>query len=96
MPVGEGPDDRWHREAFKGQPSGTYELLGPKVQGNKYNMKEHILARHGEISMSVAPTEFEVLKEFLFKTDIEGIVWHHTDGRMVKIKAKDFGIKRCA
>jgi hypothetical protein len=25
--------------------------------------------------------------------DIEGIVWHHPDGRMVKIKKKDFGYK---
>ena len=25
---------------------------------------------------------------------VEGIVWHHPDGRMVKIKTKDFGLKR--
>ena len=24
---------------------------------------------------------------------VEGIVWHHPDGRMVKIKRKDFGFK---
>jgi hypothetical protein len=26
--------------------------------------------------------------------DIEGIVWHHSDGRMAKIKLRDFGHKR--
>jgi len=25
---------------------------------------------------------------------MEGIVWHHPDGRMVKIKGVDFGINR--
>jgi hypothetical protein len=37
------------------------------------------------------------LKAYLAYKDIEGIVWHHSDGRMVKIKGKDFGLKRkCA
>ena len=38
-----------------------------------------------------APT---TIKAYLADGKIEGIVWHHPDGRMVKIKAKDFGIKR--
>jgi len=25
---------------------------------------------------------------------VKEIVWHHPDGRMVKIKARDFGLKR--
>ena len=36
FPVGEGPEDRYHREgwvAFTGI-DGTYELCGPKLQGN--------------------------------------------------------------
>ena len=28
-----------------------------------------------------------------FYMPIEGIVWHHPDGRMAKIKARDFGIQ---
>jgi hypothetical protein len=27
-------------------------------------------------------------------TNIEGIVWHHPDGRMAKLKLRDFGVKR--
>ena len=42
-----------------------------------------------------APRTFDALRAFLADhDDIEGIVWHHPDGRMVKIKGKDFGIKR--
>jgi hypothetical protein len=39
---------------------------------------------------------FHIITNRLTRHDhnIEGIVWHHSDGRMVKIKAKDFGIKR--
>lgn len=40
------------------------------------------------------PIEFEALKTWLTDKDIEGIVWHHPDGRMVKIKKKDFRLKR--
>jgi len=41
-----------------------------------------------------APRKFEEIKAYLADKDIEGIVWHHPDGRMVKIKKKDFGYKR--
>ena len=50
VPVGDGPDDRWFREAFDaspGIPDGTYELCGPKVQGNPEKCETHVLIRHG-------------------------------------------------
>jgi len=96
IPVGDGPEDRWHREAFERgfHADGTYELLGPKVQGNPERFSEHRLVLHGSVELPEAPREFERIREFLRYADIEGIVWHHPDGRMVKIKAKDFGIKR--
>ena len=35
---------------------------------------------------------FESIRDMLEKgTGSEGIVWHHPDGRMAKIKRKDFG-----
>ena len=93
--VGDGPEDRWAREAF--HPStidGTYELCGPKVQGNPECFDKHELIRHGELVLSDVPRTFMEIKNYLANEDIEGIVWHHPDGRMVKIKSKDFGIKR--
>jgi len=97
VPVGDGPEDRWHREAFNAYGSkyvdGTYELCGPKVQGNAEGLLGHELIAHGGVSLD-APRTFAALREYLAANDVEGIVWHHQDGRMVKIKAKDFGLKR--
>lgn len=100
LPVGDGPDDRWHREAWAEGHShcaevrdGTYELIGPKVQGNPEGEKRHCLAPHGMWPVD-APRDYEGLRAYLEIADVEGIVWHHPDGRMVKIKKKDFGFKR--
>lgn len=89
------PEDRWAREAFHGTfEDGTYELVGPKVNGNADEQEAHRLIRHGEHVLDDAPRTFQGIKNYLAAFDIEGIVWHHPDGRMVKIKGKDFGIKR--
>jgi len=100
--VGNGSEDKWHREAVGGNPDkvdlpdGPYELLGPKVQGNPEHSEKHYLhdfMRDAETYEDV-PTEFEALKQWLEDKDIEGLVWHHPDGRMVKIKKKDYRLKR--
>lgn len=96
------PEDRWHREGLANTsvmrqgtiPDGTYELLGPRVQGNPEKAEVHYLERHGEEVLHGVPRDFEGLREYLSHHNIEGVVWHHQDGRMVKIKAKDFGIRR--
>lgn len=96
LPVGDGPEDAYHREAFLGEPDGTYELCGPKVQGNPEGFKGHILHAHGVTHLSDCPRDFDGIKAYLATHDIEGIVWWHPDGRKAKIKAKDFGLKRGA
>lgn len=95
LPVGDGPEDRWFREAsLAGLADGTYELCGPKVQGNPEGFAAHTLVAHGYEQLPDAPRSFDALKSWFAERSIEGIVWHHPDGRMVKIKAKDFGIRR--
>jgi len=98
VPVGEGPEDKWHRVAFKSDLSdGTYELIGPKVQGNPEGVPEHMLISHAFIRpYADTPRTFSELREWLASRNIEGIVWHHPDGRMAKIKLRDFGLKRKA
>lgn len=99
LPVGDGTDERWHREAFARCASwtdGTYELCGPKVQGNPEKFEQHTLVVHGSVKLPDCPRTFDALKEWFKGKDIEGIVWHHPDGRMVKIKGRDFGLKRGA
>lgn len=97
-PVGDGPDDQYHREAMQpGLADGTYELVGPKIQGNPENFPVHKLVPHddAELILRVEPSRtFESIRLFVQVQPLEGIVWHHPDGRMVKIKGKDFGFKR--
>lgn len=109
VPVGDGPDDRWHWEGFRNTATergthhddGTYELCGPKVQGNHDGMTAHVLIRHGGVTLPdpfmhplPVPRDFNGIWEYLRRNEMEGIVWHHPDGRMVKIKTKDFGLIR--
>jgi hypothetical protein len=91
--VGEGPEDRWFREAWDAAgrlADGTYELCGPKIQGNPDNFATHVLVQHGSEVLHDMPRTFEAIKEYLIARTIEGVVWHHPDGRMVKIKRRDF------
>ena len=93
LPVGDGAEDKWHREAFSENVfnDGTFELVGPKIQGNPYNHAVHHLIRHGIYHLPDAPRDFEGIKKYLTTHHIEGIVWHNGED-MVKIKARDFGI----
>jgi hypothetical protein len=100
VPVGNGPEDRYHREALEycgALPDGTYELIGPKVQGNPERTDCNLLVLHGNgIAGPIddVPRTFDGLREWLSDKNIEGVVWHHPDGRMAKIKLRDFGHKR--
>lgn len=89
-------NDYYHIEAFdrlENKENGTYELCGPKIQKNPERFTHHILVKHGNREIN-APRNYDELKEWFKDKDIEGIVWHNKDGRMVKIKKKDFGYKR--
>ena len=91
-------DDKYHKEAFMRMPTlmpnGTYELCGPKINGNPEGLTYHILIAHGCEVLQACPRTFDTILYFLVHNTIEGIVWHHPDGRMCKIKLRDFGIKR--
>ena len=90
------PSDKFHMEAYKkGLEFGTYELCGPKVQGNQEKFSSHVLVNHkyAEI-LNEVPRTFKGLEGYLIGKDMEGIVFHHEDGRMCKIKKRDFGLKR--
>lgn len=91
------PGDKWHMAAFRGYyPDGTYELIGPKIQKNLENSPEATLVNHNIEATKYrdAPRQFVELKKWLANKDIEGLVFHHPDGRMAKIKKRDFGLPR--
>jgi hypothetical protein len=98
-PVAQTGWARIHAEALHNSNAvspGTYELLGPRINGNPEGYDEHLLMVHGWAIFSVrrdfatAPRDYDGLREWLHARPYEGIVWHHEDGRMAKIKSKDF------
>lgn len=97
VPITDKPEDIWFREALVFQEptrDGTYELCGPKINGNPEGLEVHQLIRHGAATCIPFERTFDGIREFLANGWMEGIVWHRENGDMVKIKAKDFGIKR--
>ncbi|MFD4855093.1 hypothetical protein [Streptomyces atratus] len=102
-PIGGSPFVKYHAEALTSSTtgiSGTYELIGPKINGNLDGFDQHILVRHGWAPFSVrqdyaaAPLDYDGLRAWLHARPYEGIVWHRSPGdpntEMVKIKRKDF------
>ncbi len=93
MPIDEG--DKWHLDAISraSDPDpGSYELIGPKVQGNPEGFQEHVMQPHAEAeSFPDCPRNYDGLEAFLKDFQGEGVVFHHQDGRMAKIKRRDFG-----
>lgn len=74
---------------------GTFELIGPKVNGNPEKRAEHQLVRHLMAEpLAFTDRSFTELRRILLflheKFGYEGVVFHHEDGRMAKLKARDF------
>ena len=97
------PDDRWLLEGIAwgvkngfpdGVPNWTYEVCGPRIGtrhgANPEGLDEHILVTHGNDVLDDFPRTYAEIKAYLQARTIEGVVWHHPDGRMVKIKKNDF------
>lgn len=79
---------------------GTYELVGPKINKNPEGYDTHRMIRHADAEKRLdAPRDFAGLAAWFARLEaqgalIEGVVWHHPDGRMAKVKARDFGVRR--
>lgn len=72
----------------------TYELIGPAVQCNPYGLSHHRLIQHGTDlveDLNTPTRNFHQIKNWLENNHCEGVVFHHPDGRMVKIRRKDMG-----
>lgn len=93
-------DDRWQFSAMiqealsfnqDGFVRGTYELCGPKINGNPEGLIAHALIRHADAHrLGLTSLDYDHLREALWAQPWEGVVWHHVDGRMAKLKRKDF------
>lgn len=93
-PVEQSAFAKFHAEAVARFPNwapGTYELLGPKVNGNPEGADGHRLQAHDEAErLPGVPRDYDALAAWLADFAGEGVVWHNDDGRMAKIKRKDF------
>jgi hypothetical protein len=86
------------RARFAPTPPGTYELIGPKVNGNPEQRQHHELVAHAKAEVSLDDRDhdlrsYEAIRELVLGLAMngwEGLVYHHPDGRMAKIKARDF------
>jgi Family of unknown function (DUF5565) len=89
------PQHKWQMAVFITHhlEDGTYEACGPHFQGNPEHLNADTFVPHGNEKLE-APRTWSELKEWFRDRDIEGVVWHHPDGRMAKIKKKDFGLAR--
>lgn len=92
-----GPHDYWHKEAADAQEfllieGQTYELCGPKLQGNPERFDRHVLIAHGEERLDGVPRTFDGLRWFFEDNPIEGVVFAHPDGRYAKIRRADYGM----
>lgn len=114
VPIGESGWAKWHAEAAapmeefgaligQAPPPGTYELIGPKINGNPEGAEHHRLERHATAEQlgleawtagpELAVKAFDALRVLLVELAEdrwEGVVWHHPDGRMAKLKRRDF------
>lgn len=107
-PIEQSSFAKFHAEALQilivplETPDGTYELCGPKINGNPEGCEQHVLISHDRAE--VAPTyAYMALLDRIKETvrwataqGWEGIVWHHPDGRMAKLKARDIPAPRTA
>ena len=74
VPVSDGAEDRWHVEALSRgldyrrlpfREGQTYELVGPKVNGNHDDFAEHWLIPHGSGCLELVPRDFDGLRAWL-------------------------------
>lgn len=106
-PMEQSPFAKFHAEAVEHIESigederdvpwtaGTFELVGPKINGNPEKLAEHQLIRHSMAEQfAFTDRSFAELRRILLflneRYGYEGVVFHHEDGRRAKLKAKDF------
>lgn len=81
-------------------PDGIYELIGPKVQGNPHGVPTHRLIAvvppgpDVRFRWAAGPHTFHAIAGLFTGGEFpyEGLVFHHPDGRLAKIKRRDFGL----
>lgn len=95
------PQDKYFFEGYEKEKElhtvvleGTYELIGPKINGNPENWPYHGLVEHGSVNFGIGPRTFDTIKKYLEEMPVEGLVFYTWDRtKLAKIKRRDYGIE---
>lgn len=91
------PSDRWFFNALINTDSplfdSTYEAVGPHFNGNPYGLTRDMLIPHGQTPAFGLhwPYDLDNIRDYLSRTEIEGIVFWEEGEPIAKIKRSDFG-----
>ena len=84
-----------HKDVSGTAPSdGTYELIGPGINGNREMAVSYALVSHRDTRLANFPTDLPSIRTAMASLNIEGVVWHHIDGRMAQITMAQLGMAR--
>jgi len=86
-------EDKFFNIAFEEltvKADGTYELVGPKIQGNMYELDSYQLWKHGTETIEINDYSFDGLRALFSNLNAEGIVWHRPNGDMIKLRRSHF------
>ena len=96
VPVTAEPAFKWHMAAYNNTTSvhdATYEAIGPHFQGNPYKLDKDILIEHGATVITDLPkplTKESLEAYFRSHPSMEGIVFYGENGKMAKLRLKDY------
>jgi hypothetical protein len=100
LPDPTNPEDKYYLSVECPLVDGTYELIGPKVQGNAERELNRKFVLHGSEELPTAPVptgdvprDFERLKTYFDLNHLEGIVYWKNGSPVGKIKRRDFGYR---
>jgi hypothetical protein len=90
-----GEGDKYHAEAFNcllDKADGTYELCGPKINGNNEKLTTHVLINHkSEPINQPLVISYSGFSGFLSELNHEGVVFYGPNNEMCKLRRVDFG-----
>ena len=102
-PVEQSGFAKMFKEAAEGKElkPGTYELCGPKINGNPEGLEKSELLAHGSEEATELPDMRSMPREEAYKRletifagykerGIEGVVWWGENGKRAKLRVKDF------
>ena len=105
-PIEQSSFAKMHKEVLERRAGhvwmpGTYELMGPKINQNPEKLEHHDMQKHSDAEVYLneeRPRTFESITKLVLHVGEwagwEGIVYHHPDGRMAKLKYRDLKFMR--